>query len=129
MPLLEIQSFLIDPPDDELRKSLHQYSKEKLSTNQRLARLQADHGLTIAYVNSFLYPKPKCSLDIPNLNGRAPTLYKLNRRFEVPSVRKMPATDIAIQAVLEKVANDISQGQGVGTIGTLLSNEGMPLPR
>jgi hypothetical protein len=56
-------------------------------------------------------------------------LYKLNKKFEVPSVRKPPPTDIATQAVLEKIADDPSQGHGVGTIGVLLSNEGTPLPR
>jgi len=34
-----------------------------------------------------------------------------------------------MQAVLEKVANNLSQRRGVGTIGTLLSNEGVPIPR
>ena len=56
-------------------------------------------------------------------------LYKLNNKFGVPSVRKLPPADVATQAVLEKVANDLSQGRGVGTIGTLLSNNGIPLPR
>jgi hypothetical protein len=43
-------------------------------------------------------------------------LYKLNKRFEVPSVRNPPPTDVATQAVLEKVTSDPSQGRGVGTI-------------
>lgn len=60
---------------------------------------------------------------------RAQTFYKLNRKFDVPSVRRPPLPDIATQAVLEKVANDPSQQWGVGTIGTLLSNEGVAIPR
>ena len=60
---------------------------------------------------------------------RDQTLYKLNRKFNVPSVRWPPPDDIATQAILEKVANDPSQRGGVGTIGTLLSNEGVAIPR
>jgi hypothetical protein len=56
-------------------------------------------------------------------------LYKLNKKFQVPGIRKPPPADVATQAVLEKVANDPSQGHGVGTIGILLSNEGILLPR
>lgn len=62
-------------------------------------------------------------------SSRASLLYKLNNKFSVPSPRKPPPEDIATQAVLEKVADDPLQGRGVGTIGVLLSNEGMPLPR
>ena len=36
---------------------------------------------------------------------------------------------MATQAVLEKVAEDLTQGNGVGTIATLLCNEGISLPR
>lgn len=70
-------------------------------------------------------------ISIPNLDVliRSALLYKLNNKFGVPSVRKLPPIDIAMQAVLEKVADDPSQGRGVGTIGVLLSNDGIPLPR
>ncbi|KAF8886422.1 hypothetical protein CPB84DRAFT_1816716 [Gymnopilus junonius] len=95
-------------PDDEiLMASLFQYAKERLGTAQRLARLEAEHNLVI----------------------KDQTLYKLNRKFKVPSVRRPPPDDIATQAVLEKVANDPSQRRGVGTISTLLSNEGVAIPR
>jgi len=39
-----------DPDDETLKAALHQYAKEKLSTNQRLARLEAEHNLTIKFV-------------------------------------------------------------------------------
>ncbi|KAF8810884.1 hypothetical protein BYT27DRAFT_7253282 [Phlegmacium glaucopus] len=95
------------PDDETLKAALHQYAKERLSTEQRLARLEAEHNFTI----------------------KEGLLYKLNRKFNVPSVQKPPPPDIATQAVLAKVADDPSQGRGVGTIGVLLSNEGTPLPR
>lgn len=60
---------------------------------------------------------------------RPALLYKLNKKYEVPSVRKPPPADIATQAVLAKIADDPSQGRGVGTIGVLLNNDGIPLPR
>lgn len=54
---------------------------------------------------------------------------ELNNKFNVPSPRKLPREDIATQAVLEKVANDAAQRHSVGTIMTLLDNEGVSLPR
>jgi hypothetical protein len=43
--------------------------------------------------------------------------------------KKPPPTDVATQAILDKVAADPDQQNGVGAIGTLLSNEGMSLPQ
>ena len=37
----------LDPPDDILSASLHQYAKERLTNAQRLERLIAEHGLNI----------------------------------------------------------------------------------
>ncbi|KAI6002579.1 hypothetical protein F5J12DRAFT_839977 [Pisolithus orientalis] len=56
-------------------------------------------------------------------------LHELNKQCDGPSPRKPPPTDIATQAVLEKVANDVNQANGVRTITSLSSSEGMPLPR
>ncbi|KIJ90940.1 hypothetical protein K443DRAFT_14814 [Laccaria amethystina LaAM-08-1] len=95
------------PDDETLKVALCQYAKEKLSTVQCLARLEAEHDFQI---------KPAL-------------LYKLNKKFNVLSVRKPPPADIAMQAVLAKVAEDPSQGRRVGTIGVLLSNDGTPLPQ
>jgi hypothetical protein len=117
-----------DPDDETLKAALHQYSKEKLSTDQRLARLEAEHNLSIKFVIHCHHCYQLLKIVI-HLLIRSATLYKLNKKFGVPSVRKPPPADIAMQAVLEKVASDPSQKRGVGTIGTLLSNEGMPLPR
>ncbi|KAF8901851.1 hypothetical protein CPB84DRAFT_1815067 [Gymnopilus junonius] len=87
-------------PDDEiLMASLFQYAKERLGTAQRLARLEAEHNLVI----------------------KDQTLYKLNRKFKVPSVRRPPPDDIATQAVLEKARGWDNQHT--------LSNEGVAIPR
>ncbi|KIK05770.1 hypothetical protein K443DRAFT_130206 [Laccaria amethystina LaAM-08-1] len=104
------------PDNKTLKAALHQYAKEKLSTTQCFARLKAEHNLTIKFM----------VIAIPS------KLYQLNTKFKVPSSCKPPHTDIAniaTQDTLEKVADDPSQGCGVGTIQTLLSNEGMLLPR
>lgn len=95
------------PPDEELKASLLQYAKEQLPIKARLERLRVEHGLSIQ--------KTK--------------LKELNNKFNVPSVRKPVAADVATQAILAKVTEDPQQRNGVGTIGTLLSNEGMPIPR
>ncbi|KIM60418.1 hypothetical protein SCLCIDRAFT_16346 [Scleroderma citrinum Foug A] len=55
-------------------------------------------------------------------------LHKLNKQFNIPSSRKPPPEDIATQAILEKVAEDINQENSVNTITACLSMEGMPLP-
>jgi hypothetical protein len=43
-------SYYVDPDDEMLRSSLHQYAREKLSTDQHLARLEAEHGFIIKSV-------------------------------------------------------------------------------
>lgn len=54
---------------------------------------------------------------------------ELNNQFEVPSVRKPPSKEVATRAILEKVAADPAQRNGVGAIGTFFSNDGMAIPR
>lgn len=60
---------------------------------------------------------------------RESRLYELNKQFAVPSVRKPPPPDVATQAILEQISEDPSQRRGVGTINTLLGNEGIQIPR
>ncbi|KAJ3746753.1 hypothetical protein DFH05DRAFT_1534510 [Lentinula detonsa] len=95
------------PPDKLLSAELHQYAKERLPISQRLQRLEQKFSLKIG--------KTK--------------LTALNSKFSVPSPRKPLPTDVATQAVLEKLANDTAQRNGVGTILTLLGNDGIALPR
>jgi hypothetical protein len=61
--------------------------------------------------------------------SRKSKLKELNKKFKVPSARKPPPEPVAVQAILAKVAADPAQRNGVGAIGTFLSNDGMPLPR
>ncbi|KAG6836326.1 hypothetical protein H0H93_009076 [Arthromyces matolae] len=95
------------PPDDILKASLLQYAKERLSIPERLLRLKAEHGLCI----------------------KKTKLKELNNKFDIPSVRKPIPDDVATAAVLRKVAEDRGQVNGVGTIATLLSNEGVVIAR
>ena len=60
---------------------------------------------------------------------RESRLYELNKQIAVPSVWKPPPPDVATQAILEQIAEDPSQRHGVGTINTLLGNEGIQIPR
>ena len=62
-------------------------------------------------------------------HSRKSRLAELNLKFGVPTVRKPPPADIATQMVLEMIAEDTAQMRGVGTISTLLSNDGVLLPR
>ncbi|KAJ2935897.1 hypothetical protein H1R20_g1196, partial [Candolleomyces eurysporus] len=95
------------PPDEVLEAALSQYASERLSTEQKLVRLQTEHQTVI---------KPS-------------TLYALQRKFKIPSVRKPPPEEIATAYVLKKVAEDVNQRNGTGTIGTLLASEGVLIPR
>ncbi|KAI6006249.1 hypothetical protein F5J12DRAFT_833230, partial [Pisolithus orientalis] len=94
------------PPEDVLCEALHQYAKEPLMVQEHLARLNSEFQLTV----------------------KKSWLHELNKQFDVPSPQKPPLTDIATQAVLEKVANDVNQANGVRMITSLLSSEGMPPP-
>ncbi|KAG6907095.1 hypothetical protein DXG01_010544 [Tephrocybe rancida] len=98
---------ILDPPDDVLKESLHQYAREKLTVQERINRLHVEHGLDI----------------------KKSKLMQLNNTYNVPSVQKLPPGDVAVQAVLDQVAKDPAQRNGVGAIGTFLSTDGMPLPR
>lgn len=42
--------FIIDPPDEVLGPALHQYAKECLTVEEKLARLNAEHRLCIKCV-------------------------------------------------------------------------------
>jgi hypothetical protein len=64
-----------------------------------------------------------------NRTSRKSRLMELNNKFGVPSVRKLVDSDTATAAVLSKVAADPAQRNGVGAIGTFLSNDGMLIPR
>ncbi|KAJ2912173.1 hypothetical protein MD484_g8242, partial [Candolleomyces efflorescens] len=94
------------PPVDVLKAALEQYARERLSSEEKLARLAAEHQCHIS----------------------KSTLYGLQQKFGTPSVRK-PQEDVATSYVLEKVAQDTNQRNGTGTIGSLLANEGVMIPR
>ncbi|KAH7889503.1 hypothetical protein F5I97DRAFT_1844707 [Phlebopus sp. FC_14] len=83
------------------------YSKERLTVAERLTRLHVEFGLSIGKTR----------------------LHALNKQFGVPSTCKLPPEDIATQAILEKVADDVNQVNGVNAITSRLSTEGIPLPR
>lgn len=52
--------FLLDPSDSVLKESLKQYAQERLSRDQKLARLGIEHGLYIGYNSPPLFCH-KCS--------------------------------------------------------------------
>ncbi|KAF9523530.1 hypothetical protein CPB83DRAFT_775298 [Crepidotus variabilis] len=98
------------PSDDVLSAALHQYAKEQLIVEDCLRRLSVEHGLGLIIKKS--------------------KLAQLNKKFNVPNVRNhKPPPDVATQAILEKVAQDTSQSNGVGTLKTLLANNRISLPR
>lgn len=60
---------------------------------------------------------------------RRSKLAKLNTKFNVPSVRKPPPRDVAQQAIMAKVAEDVNQTNGTGSLKSMLANEGIQLSR
>ncbi|KAF6755227.1 hypothetical protein DFP72DRAFT_1067935 [Ephemerocybe angulata] len=95
------------PPDDVLKKALRQYSAERLTVAEKKLRLQLEHQLEIGATN----------------------LWKLERKFEIPSVRRPPPPGVATEHVLQIVKADINQRRGTGTIGAILACQGVVLPR
>ncbi|KAJ3508917.1 hypothetical protein NMY22_g16464 [Coprinellus aureogranulatus] len=98
-----------DPPDDVLKEALLQYAREseRLSVDQKLVRLKVEHQLDI----------------------RPTKLWQLEKKFEVPSARRPPAPEAATAAVLAIVEADVNQQRGTGSIGTILANQLILIPR
>lgn len=42
---------MLDPPDDVLEKALHQFARERLTAEERIARLLKEFDLVIGYVS------------------------------------------------------------------------------
>ncbi|KAJ6535294.1 hypothetical protein DFH09DRAFT_1249931 [Mycena vulgaris] len=79
------------PPDDVLKATLLTYVEQGLEQHQKLERLVADHHLSIGTTK----------------------LNELERRFEIPSVRRTPAArEVATQAIYAEVAKDVTQSNG-----------------
>ncbi|KAF6752682.1 hypothetical protein DFP72DRAFT_1033891 [Ephemerocybe angulata] len=95
------------PSDDILKAALQQYASERLTVAQKRLRLAIEHSLEIGATN----------------------LWKLERRFLIPNVRRPPPDEIATEHVLQIVRADINQRRGTGTIMAILANQGVMLPR
>ncbi|TRM66661.1 hypothetical protein BD626DRAFT_545803 [Schizophyllum amplum] len=74
----------IQPPDDILRTVLFDFARRNLSNDARVAELSARFGY--------------------NIGTRK--LMRLNKEFDVPSKRKLPAAPVVISRVMEKVNQD-----------------------
>ncbi|KAJ7222452.1 hypothetical protein GGX14DRAFT_352906, partial [Mycena pura] len=96
------------PPDEKLEKTLHDFARRQLSVEFRLKELDRIYGYTIS----------------------KRTLTTLNKKFQVPSVRKPPPLTIVTALVAEKIAEDTIGRHGPSTIQKQLAREnGMLIPR
>ncbi|KAJ7091599.1 hypothetical protein C8R44DRAFT_835770 [Mycena epipterygia] len=96
------------PPDAVLGPALHEYSRKSLSLNQRLEYLLKD----------FEY---KIGLSM---------LKKLNRQFNVPTVKKPPPEHIASTLVAAVTINNVSSRNGPRTVQNKISlQDGTNIPR
>jgi hypothetical protein len=101
------------PSDERLRELLHGYARNNLSLEDRLLYLQQKEKFNIGYVCIlsskgltvliYLY----CSLT---------TLKKLNRDFDVPTVRKPPSLPVATTYVSKAVSADTAARNGPSTV-------------
>ncbi|KAJ7198535.1 hypothetical protein GGX14DRAFT_374113 [Mycena pura] len=89
------------PPDNLLRPALHQFSRRQMSVPQRLAELNRRFGYSI---------------------GKN-TLIKLNKQFEVPSVRKPPSLPVITSLVAQAVDEDVLGRHGPTTIQRMIARE------
>ncbi|KAF7371801.1 hypothetical protein MVEN_00036800 [Mycena venus] len=95
------------PSDEELEAALRRYAAQNLAQEVRIANLKSDLNYSI----------------------RRTKLKELNRKFNIPRIRKPPALEVARQAVIDKVQLDVSQQNGPNYFKTLLQQEGLMIPR
>ncbi|KAF7310263.1 hypothetical protein MIND_00400200 [Mycena indigotica] len=96
------------PPDDVLQETLLKYVRRGLKQKEKLARLVEDHQLEISVA----------------------TLNKIERRLEIPSVRRnRPSQEVAVQAVIDEVEKDIAQNNGPNYVKTQLQQKLILVPR
>ncbi|KAJ6562677.1 hypothetical protein B0H10DRAFT_1844537, partial [Mycena sp. CBHHK59/15] len=60
---------------------------------------------------------------------RRTTLKKLQKKFNIPTVRKAPPIEVSRQAVIEQVEKDAMQTNGPNYFKTVLQQEGIMIPR
>ncbi|KAJ7123737.1 hypothetical protein C8R44DRAFT_840569 [Mycena epipterygia] len=90
------------PPDPELKETLLKYVRQGLTQDQKCERLVKDHNLSI----------------------RTTKLNQLERKLEIPSVRRTPAPrELAAQAVSDEVDRDVSQGNGPNYVKSRLKDQ------
>ncbi|KAJ7453495.1 hypothetical protein FB451DRAFT_1050178 [Mycena latifolia] len=90
------------PPDDELKATLLKYVEQGLKQKQKIERLGKDHNLSIGTTK----------------------LNQLEKKFAIPSVRRTPAPrEIAVQAVYDEVAKDVTQGNGPNYVKSRLKDQ------
>ncbi|KAJ6517446.1 hypothetical protein C8R47DRAFT_1205666 [Mycena vitilis] len=99
----------IKPPDDVLRTTLWEFARLGYSVEMRIDELARLH----------------------NYHIKKRTLLNLNKRFEVPTVKKPPPLALATAYVAEKVAEDLTGRHGPSTIQKQLARQENPvlLPR
>ncbi|KAJ7512411.1 hypothetical protein B0H11DRAFT_1698749 [Mycena galericulata] len=90
------------PPDPELKETLLKYVRLSLTQKQKIERLVKDHNLSIGTTK----------------------LNEIERRLEIPSVRRTPAAaEIAAQAVSDEVEKDVSQSNGPNYVKARLKDQ------
>ncbi|KAJ6507923.1 hypothetical protein C8R47DRAFT_62272 [Mycena vitilis] len=98
----------IYPPDDVLKGTLTKYVQQGLTQTQKIDRLVKDHNLQISTTK----------------------LNQLERKLEIPSVRRTPAPrEVATQAVLDEVEKDVAQSNGPNYVKAKLKDKLIMVPR
>ncbi|KAK7013005.1 hypothetical protein R3P38DRAFT_3007997 [Favolaschia claudopus] len=96
------------PPDDVLKAALHDYAEKSLSLSQRLDYLLKDYEYKIGLT----------------------TLKALNRKFNVPTVKKPPPEHICATVISEVVSNNASSRNGPNTVQNQVSrHHKLKIPR
>jgi len=88
-----------------LKDKLLLYAKRGYSVTEKLSRLESD------------------------LQLRKTKLNELERKFEIPSVRKPPRADEARQAIIDEVEKDVNHRNGPIYIKSKLKDKGIMIPR
>jgi hypothetical protein len=107
----------------ELEAALRRYAAQNLRQEVRIANLKSDLNYSIRSVDRNV---PEFRL---KFKSRLTKFKELQRKFNIPRVRKPPALEVSRQAVIDKVQMDVSQNNGPNYFKTLLQQEGLMVPR
>jgi len=115
----------LEPSEEDLVAALQQYARERLTAEQRIMRLQKELNYRIWQVQMLM----EHILLIDHIFCRHTKLKSLNKKYDIPTVRKPPPLPVATTLICEKLDQDQVMANGPNTIQTMLAVDDNLIPR